>query len=765
MLDRVGSAVVGLLGRRRSYAALSWLAGVLQDRARRVDGKVDRLLDPRNPQSYVAACTGWVALALDFSNATVAAPKLTIGIRKVGTNDDPVPYVPVRGKNPIELLNHPLGGEVESFNELRQWINHTCHMFAHAAVAEIRDERNREVIGLEPLIRTRLTWDEVDGRISKYRYTEGAKVREIDPAHVWIFKNPAMNANAPGWGRSTFDSFSGAIELRTFIEKAQTAWFRNGARPGGILTIAGGESEWQSPVETGADGIERTIDSKVQQYQRWIVEQHSGVAMDGLPTVVTSDMKWEPIVEQGKEVGFIESRKGPREEIFGGFGVSPRLLGVGDEAADSHTALQARRNYQRNVLVPRIESLFLQQLAAKLNRAFPLGDPAYEWAIITENLVEVDFETELKAFVAECGGNGTAFTTATPRMWMLRQGYRDEDIKKIRDPHGQLDQIFVRAGWRALTEDPAAAQQPTLFAPNAAPLLPPAAVFSAPAPAPAPAPVIVRPSAGRTPRRLAAAEGLRKINLRAKLQRANRETAEDTLSELVPIVSERNRLALEQFEAQGAEAIRDFLRSSRTEFVRRCAEAALHPRTVGWQKAAEITAKGFGTKVEWKDSGAGDPVEISLEWLTDLLFHRTSTLIQGFDEVTADEIEDVLRDSIEDGGGRAEQTEALSDYFDGQVEKWRLRRDVETEGNNANNEASFRIANDADVDAEKHWTPARDSRVRQTHRDAGAEYETQGIKMSEKFRVGESLMNHPGDPAGAPGERYGCRCVLTYSVK
>lgn len=62
----------------------------------------------------------------------------------------------------------------------------------------------------------------------------------------------------------------------------------------------------------------------------------------------------------------------------------------------------------------------------------------------------------------------------------------------------------------------------------------------------------------------------------------------------------------------------------------------------------------------------------------------------------------------------------------------------------------------------KSWNMTGDERVRDSHIKASA---TQRNKqLSTRFRVGKSLMMHPGDPAGAAEETARCRCWTDYTI-
>ena len=59
----------------------------------------------------------------------------------------------------------------------------------------------------------------------------------------------------------------------------------------------------------------------------------------------------------------------------------------------------------------------------------------------------------------------------------------------------------------------------------------------------------------------------------------------------------------------------------------------------------------------------------------------------------------------------------------------------------------------------KTWVTMGDNRVRGTHKDV----DRVTIGIFEKFRVGNSLMMRPRDPAGEPQEVIGCRCWIEYT--
>lgn len=92
--------------------------------------------------------------------------------------------------------------------------------------------------------------------------------------------------------------------------------------------------------------------------------------------------------------------------------------------------------------------------------------------------------------------------------------------------------------------------------------------------------------------------------------------------------------------------------------------------------------------------------------------------------------------------------------------EWRADRIARTEATGA---VSAGVEAWAEVEAlrtgiewSKQWWSSRDGRVRPTHRAAHGQI----VPMSDRFRVGGSWMQRPGDPLAPPGEVINCRCSL-----
>lgn len=63
--------------------------------------------------------------------------------------------------------------------------------------------------------------------------------------------------------------------------------------------------------------------------------------------------------------------------------------------------------------------------------------------------------------------------------------------------------------------------------------------------------------------------------------------------------------------------------------------------------------------------------------------------------------------------------------------------------------------------ATKTWLATDDARTRPDH----AEANEQTVALEESFEVGDSMLDHPGDPDGPADEVIQCRCALGYSLE
>lgn len=81
-----------------------------------------------------------------------------------------------------------------------------------------------------------------------------------------------------------------------------------------------------------------------------------------------------------------------------------------------------------------------------------------------------------------------------------------------------------------------------------------------------------------------------------------------------------------------------------------------------------------------------------------------------------------------------------------------------TETHGAANYGSMQAASATGILMDKEWLAAADERTRETHVEADGQI----VPMDGTFRIGDALMEYPGDPAGPAEEVINCRCTLAY---
>jgi hypothetical protein len=97
-----------------------------------------------------------------------------------------------------------------------------------------------------------------------------------------------------------------------------------------------------------------------------------------------------------------------------------------------------------------------------------------------------------------------------------------------------------------------------------------------------------------------------------------------------------------------------------------------------------------------------------------------------------------------------------------EINTWRALRIARTEVVSASNAGSLEGMKELNMPFVKYWIATKDARVRDTH--LAAEQQSP-INQDEKFRVGDSEMDCPGDMSGDPGEVINCRCAIAFELK
>lgn len=103
----------------------------------------------------------------------------------------------------------------------------------------------------------------------------------------------------------------------------------------------------------------------------------------------------------------------------------------------------------------------------------------------------------------------------------------------------------------------------------------------------------------------------------------------------------------------------------------------------------------------------------------------------------------------------------IKDSVGGAMGTYRARMIARTETAAAFNFANLEVVKEMEDSTGpllKTWVAGTDERVRESH----AEADGQQVPLDGTFKVGDSELSFPGDPAGSPEEIINCRCTMVY---
>lgn len=148
-------------------------------------------------------------------------------------------------------------------------------------------------------------------------------------------------------------------------------------------------------------------------------------------------------------------------------------------------------------------------------------------------------------------------------------------------------------------------------------------------------------------------------------------------------------------------------------------------------------------------------LNLAAQTVRDFLARRVTLGLEGTLATTFQSARLSLAEGVGLAEGLSELAARMDKVFD-DFEQGRLLTIARTETVSAFNFASTEAyAQSGEVEG-MEWLSARDTAVRTSH----AEADGQVAMLGAEFRVGDSLLQFPGDPAGAPEETINCRCTV-----
>ena len=165
------------------------------------------------------------------------------------------------------------------------------------------------------------------------------------------------------------------------------------------------------------------------------------------------------------------------------------------------------------------------------------------------------------------------------------------------------------------------------------------------------------------------------------------------------------------------------------------------------------TAKSFLPKLETK-AEEQDFRKVVRTWLRKHALKNAKSISTHLKEL----VREALKDQFKEGFGEREAVRRVGKILATGKAYHIAQRIARTEAHTAATVGQHKAAETSGVDLVKEWGATEDMRTRESH----AKADNQTREMWDKFNVGESLLEHPGDPAGPAGEIINCRCVALY---
>lgn len=262
------------------------------------------------------------------------------------------------------------------------WTSSTYDVYGESFLGKIRDRGGRPVqlVPMHPV--SMHADDERDGRVM-WTFQNG-RVRIDGIPDEDLLHLRTYNPDSVIRGLSPLEPLRRSLENEDSARRAATSFWKNGARPGVVLTHPGSLSQ------KAADRLKL----------RWN-QIAAGADNYGTTVVLEEGMKPEVLTLSAEESQFIQSHKMHTEEACAIYDVPPPVVHILDNATYSNITEQMRSMY-RDTMAPRLKS-FEAELEAQLRssvrpgRSEPdFGDDVYAEYLLDE-VLRGDFETRMEA--------------------------------------------------------------------------------------------------------------------------------------------------------------------------------------------------------------------------------------------------------------------------------------------------------------------------------------------------------------------------------
>ncbi len=158
-------------------------------------------------------------------------------------------------------------------------------------------------------------------------------------------------------------------------------------------------------------------------------------------------------------------------------------------------------------------------------------------------------------------------------------------------------------------------------------------------------------------------------------------------------------------------------------------------------------------------SKLGLSFDVAAPYAQEYIQTRANKLAGNVTDTTYQAIVKTLSEGVNFGESIPQLSKRIRQVFS-EASKNRAKRIARTEVIGAYNGSAARVANIesfAGIVAQE-WIATDDERTRDSHHGADG----QVVAIGERFRVGDSVLEYPGDPGGPPEEIINCRCTIGF---
>lgn len=206
---------------------------------------------------------------------------------------------------------------------------------------------NGRVVELVPMdpSKVKVVWDaDAQAKRFEFRATSGA-LETYAAGDIWHVKGPSWDSIK---GLGAVQLAKEAIGLSIATEESHSRMHKNGARPGGAVSVSG-----------------RLTEEQHAKLQNWIAENYAGAENAYSTMILDRDAKFTPYTVSGVDSQHLETRRFQIEEVCRAFRVMPIMAGYSDKASTYASAEQMFLAHVVYTLSPWYERIE-QSIAAQL---------------------------------------------------------------------------------------------------------------------------------------------------------------------------------------------------------------------------------------------------------------------------------------------------------------------------------------------------------------------------------------------------------------